>query len=138
MLDVHSELSQGSLIRLLREDLHSSGDIMANVVPRVHRTIQCLQKGDVQCSKDTFAKVLDVLDSFMEVVNRAGKQAGEKGMVLDVFQSKIKAYLHQLEHMQQDGDVGAFVDVLQYELIPLLAGWDGVKNELMDYKDALA
>lgn len=138
MLDAHSELSQVSQLRLLREDLHSSGDIMANVVPRVQRTIQYLQKGDVQRSKDTFGKILDVIDSFMGLMNRARKQAGEKGLVLDVFQGKIRAYLHQLEHMQQDGDVGAFVDVLQYELIPLLAGWDGVKNELVNYLDAPA
>ncbi len=135
MFDVHSMSNQPKQDALTRQQVQSSGAISIDLVQKLQLTVKWLEKGDTSSSSQTFWAVMEDLQKFKEVLDKVMDKAGEKGIVVRVFLEKIKEYNQRLQTLLKDGEVAAFMDVLQYELLPLLAGWDGVKNRLMDYLD---
>ncbi len=135
MQEAYSLPGQTPTISRMRRQIESSGDVLDKLVDHVQLTIKGLRSGDLHASEQTFGKVTEELKEFLSVLARAESYGGKMTIILKVFQARLTEYFHRLEGLQRDGELGVFLDVLQYEVVPLLAGWDGVKSGLMDYLD---
>ena len=116
---------------LVRQGLMESGPAMQDISGRMAAAVEKLRGGDAGTFGQMFVAAIDDLLSFLRFLSLTHVYLGGKQTVMEQFQSNLKEQIEQICAAQQGKDPVLLADLIEYELVPIFAGWDGVKTALL-------
>jgi hypothetical protein len=130
MTKSNSSLHSHSLEQL-KEGLLASKQKVSVISKRVERTADGLLAGDIENSSALYHEIVNDLQAFTSLLGQAQTHLEAKSQVIDLYHEQLLAQLKQIDQIRQDQDVHTFAEVLQYQMVPFFAGWEGMCRILL-------
>lgn len=116
---------------LVRKGMEESAAVIEGISDSFLRAAGCLREGDMESFRPVFVSAIDDLLSFLHFLSLSQVYLGSKEAVMNRFQRNLREQVEQLLQAQQHQDMVMLADLLEYEMVPLFQGWNGVRKELV-------
>ena len=113
------------------QDLACSGSKLETLSARMEHAAEVLLNGSFDETAELFSDMEVDLKQFLALLGSASSYLGDKRLVVELFQQQIDQQLHQINQVRKERDLSTLAELLQFELIPLFAGWNGMCRILM-------
>lgn len=124
------ELTTGTTSDLARQGLEQSQLLVNGIIEQVGRCAAALRQGEKQRFQQMFVAVIDDLLAFLRFLALVQACVGKRQEVLERFGQRLQERVDELLKVQQQGDSVLMADMLEYEMVPLFAGWEGLRQVL--------
>jgi hypothetical protein len=121
---------------LVRQGLLESTEVVGDIATRMVTAAGHLREGNLESFRPMFVTAIDDLLSFLRFLTLSQVYMGGKEAVMEQFQNHLKEQVDQLLKSQQQGDMVLLADLIEYEMVPVFEGWEGVQAALIKTIDA--
>jgi hypothetical protein len=111
--------------------LQASAAQMDRICSSLRHSTEHLRVGNESHFQPLFVSAIDELAMFLQFLAIGRSCLGDKGNALDHYHGQIKEQVEQMFQAYQRRDLVLLADMIEYELTPLLDGWQGVRNALL-------
>ena len=128
-LEIHTDHP----LALVKKGLSESGILLTEISAHTLKLAEHLRMRQDAEFRTLFVATIDDLLSFLKFLGLVQTFLGRKKAVIEQFQQNLKEQVDHLFRAQQQKDTVLLADLLEYEMVPLFEGWQGVRSALLKH-----